>query len=141
MTMSKSVAAGAGLLALFAMGVANADPVPLDIKDDSGAALSGDPAHGEVVFHKCQVCHSIKEGENHIGPSLHGVVGRTAGSIANFNYSTANKTSGIVWTQEKLFVYLKNPQATVPGTKMSFPGLPKDQDRADVISYLVQNSK
>lgn len=126
----------AGLLAFGAL----ADPVPLDVKDDDGNVMSGDPDHGETIFKKCQVCHSIKAGENRVGPSLHGVVGRHSGSIANYNYSKANKESGITWTQQELFVYLKNPQAKIPGTKMTFPGLPAAQDRADVIAYLSKNS-
>jgi cytochrome c len=107
---------------------------------DAGKKLSGDPVHGKQIFNRCMVCHSIEAGVNHIGPSLHGVVGRPAGTIAGFNYSAANKKSGIVWTEQKIYDYLKNPQAMVPGTKMSFPGLPGSQDRADVISYLKQNS-
>jgi cytochrome c len=87
------------------------------------------------------VCHSIDAGVNHIGPSLHGVVNRKAGTIPNFMYSAANKKSGIVWSQQKIFDYLKNPQAMVPGTKMTFAGLRKPQDRADVIAYLTENSK
>jgi cytochrome c len=130
----------AAVMLLAAMGGALAAPMPLDIAD-GGKKLSGDPDHGKQIFNRCMVCHSIKAGENHIGPSLHGVVGRHAGMIPNFMYSGANKKSGIVWTQQKLFDYLKNPQAMVPGTKMTFPGLPKPQDRADVIAYLQQNSK
>ena len=65
-----------------------------------------------------------------------GVVGRKAGSVAGFTYSAANRDSGITWSAEKLFQYLEKPIRVVPGTKMSFPGLPKAQDRADVIAYL-----
>jgi cytochrome c len=138
----KTIAILGGLLASIAMmAPAYADPVPLDIKGADGTALSGDPDHGEKIFHQCMVCHTIQEGVNHVGPSLHGVIGRTAGSVAGFNYSEANKTSGIVWTEQKIFDYLKNPQAMVHGTKMMFPGLPKEQDRADVIAYLAANAK
>jgi len=131
---------GTMLVLLAGMGAALAAPVPLDITD-GGKKLAGDPVHGKQIFNRCAVCHSINAGENHIGPSLHGVVGRHAGTIPNFMYSGANKKSGIVWTQQKIFDYLKNPQAMVPGTKMTFPGLPKPQDRADVIAFLQQNSK
>lgn len=71
-----------------------------------------------------------------IGPSLAGLVGRKAGMEAGFSYSNANKNSGITWSAEKLFQYLEKPARVVPGTKMSFAGLPKAQDRADVIAYL-----
>ena len=100
------------------------------------ASLTGDAVHGKQIFIQCQACHSIEAGKNMIGPSLAGVVGRPAGSIAGFAYSNANKSSGITWSAEKLFQYLEKPQRVVPGTKMSFPGLPKAQDRADVIAYL-----
>ena len=115
-------------------------PVPLDITD-AGKKMAGDPVNGKQIFNRCMVCHSIDAGVNHIGPSLHGVVNRPAGTIPNFQYSGANKKSGIVWTPQKIYDYLKNPQAMVPGTKMTFPGLPRGQDRADVIAYLMQNSK
>ncbi len=138
--MKKSLGIAIAVLGLaFGGQLALAAPGPLAITD-AGATLSGDPEKGAVVFKKCQVCHSITEGKNLIGPSLHGVVGRTAGSVPGFNYSTANKSSGIVWTEQKIFDYLLKPQAMVPGTKMSFPGLPSAQDRADLISYLKQNS-
>lgn len=100
------------------------------------AAFTGDANNGKRVFVKCMACHVVQEGQNRVGPSLYAVVGRQAGSIANFAYSDANKNSGITWTEENLFAYLKNPQAYIPGTKMIFPGLPSPQDRADVIAYL-----
>jgi cytochrome c len=141
MKVRNAVVVGAVTVGLFAAVASAGEPVPIDVKDDAGTALSGDPDHGEIVFKKCMVCHSIKAGENKIGPSLNGVVGRPAGSIPGFNYSAANKKSGITWSPQELFVYLKNPQGTVPGTKMSFPGLPKPEDRADIIAYLEKNSK
>lgn len=104
------------------------------------ASYTGDPAKGKTAFITCTTCHAIEAGVNKIGPSLHGVVGRAAGSIPNFTYSAANKGSGITWTPEKLFQYLENPQRVVPGTKMAFPGYPDPQTRADVIAYLKQNS-
>jgi cytochrome c len=139
--MRKSLASilGAATLVLIPLTHAVAAPMPLDVVD-SGKKLSGDPDHGKSIFNRCTVCHTIQAGVNHIGPSLHGVVGRKAGTEANFTYSAANKKSGIVWTEQKIYDYLKNPQAMVPGTKMTFPGLPKPQDRADVIAYLKQNS-
>lgn len=100
------------------------------------AAFTGDPVAGKRVFVKCLACHVVTEGQNRVGPSLYGIVGRPAGSIAGFAYSPANKNSGITWTEDVMFAYLKNPQAYIPGTKMVFPGLPSGQDRADVIAYL-----
>lgn len=104
------------------------------------ASYTGDADKGKGVFVTCQTCHSIDAGVNKIGPSLHGVVGRKAGSIAGFSYSNANKSSGITWTPEKLFQYLEDPQRVVPGTKMTFAGFSEPQKRADVIAYLKTNS-
>ena len=105
----------------------------------SGAALAQDAAAGEIVFKKCKVCHQIGEGaHNMVGPVLNGVVGRPAGTYPGYNYSEANKNSGITWDEATLKEYLKNPRAKVPGTKMIFPGLPKDEDIDNVIAYLKQ---
>lgn len=105
------------------------------------ASVTGNAANGKTVFVQCQACHSIEAGKNMIGPSLAGVVGRAAGTVAGFAYSDANKNSGITWSKEKLFQYLEKPARVVPGTKMSFVGLPKPQDRADVIAYLETGGK
>ena len=103
------------------------------------ASLKGDVAAGEAAFAQCKVCHSLEEGKTMIGPTLHKVIGRPAGSVAGYSYSTAMKSSGIVWSEEKLFAYLEKPQALVPGTKMSFAGYPDPQKRADVIAWLKAN--
>ena len=104
------------------------------------ASYTGDAAKGKTAFATCQTCHAVQAGVNKIGPSLHGVVGRAAGTIPGFNYSLPNKNSGITWTPEKLFQYLEKPQRIVPGTKMVFPGIPDAQKRADVIAYLRTNA-
>ena len=105
----------------------------------SGAKLAdftGDATKGEGVFIQCKTCHVTDAGVNRIGPSLHGIVGRKASSIAGFQYSQANHNSGITWTAEKLFQYLENPQRVVPGTKMAFAGIQDPQKRADLIAWL-----
>ncbi len=104
------------------------------------AGLTGNATAGERIFVQCKTCHAIEEGVNKVGPSLHGVVGREAGSIANFRYSKANKESHLVWTEDVLFAYLENPRQYLPGTYMSFVGLKQPQQRADVIAYLKANS-
>ncbi len=103
-------------------------------------ALTGDPANGRRVFTKCMSCHVVQEGQNRVGPSLYKVVGRESGSIEGFRYSNANKNSNIFWTEATMFEYLENPQEYISGTIMAFPGLPKPQDRADVIAYIKQES-
>lgn len=101
------------------------------------AAPSGDPAAGKRVFVKCMACHTVQEGQHRVGPSLYGIVGKTAGSVEGFrNYSPANKNSGVTWTPEVLSEYLINPQAFMPGTRMIFAGLPSEKERADLIAYL-----
>lgn len=107
----------------------------------AGSALAdGDAAKGEKVFKKCKACHAVGEGaKNKIGPMLNGIVGATAGSVADFKYSDAmlaKQTEGLVWTDETLDAYLTKPKDYVPGTKMSFAGLKKEDQREDVIAYL-----
>ncbi len=103
------------------------------------ADFTPDVAHGEEIFMQCQTCHVLEEGVNRVGPSLAGIIGRTAGTVEGYTYSPANADSGITWTPEKMFQYLENPQRIVPGTKMAFAGLPEGQDRADVIAYIQAN--
>jgi cytochrome c len=105
----------------------------------ASAATAQDAAAGEKVFAKCKICHQIGENaKNFVGPVLNGVVGRPAGSFPGYNYSEANKTSGITWDETTLKEYLKDPKAKIPGTKMVFPGLTSDEDIANVIAYLKQ---
>ena len=102
-------------------------------------ALAQDAARGEQIFVVCRACHEIGPGAKiAVGPVLNGVVGRKAGTYPGFDYSPANKSSGITWTKEELTKYLANPQAVVPGTKMIFPGLKNPQQVQDVIAYLSQ---
>lgn len=101
--------------------------------------FKGDPAAGEAVFAQCKSCHAIDPGTNRFGPSLYAVVGRKAGSIAGFGYSTAMRSSGITWSGPKLFEYLESPRRVVPGTSMSYYGIADPQKRADVIAYLQAN--
>jgi cytochrome c2 len=102
------------------------------------AVEAGDPAQGKKVFAKCQACHSLEAGKNKVGPTLHGVMGRASASEAEFNYSDAMKNAHLTWDPDTLDKYLANPKELVPGTKMMFPGLRKEKERADLISYLEQ---
>lgn len=103
------------------------------------ASLKGDAAAGEAAFAQCKVCHSLEESKTMIGPNLHKIIGRPAGSVPGYVYSAALKSSGIVWSEDKIFAYLEKPQALVPGTKMSFAGYPDPQKRADLIAWLKAN--
>lgn len=108
----------------------------LAITDKAGATLSGDATKGEAVFRQCQTCHVVTPGVNKVGPSLHNIIGRTAGQVAGFRYSEANKKSGITWTEQELYTYLENPKARIPGTIMAFVGIKDSQKRADLVAYL-----
>lgn len=103
------------------------------------ASADGDAAAGEVAFKVCRTCHQIGESaRNFVGPELNGVVGRKAGTVPGYNYSDANKNSGLTWDEATLTKYLHSPREVVPGTKMAFPGLTRDSDIANVIAYLRQ---
>ena len=103
----------------------------------AGPALAdGDAAAGEKVFVKCKTCHTLEVGKNKVGPSLAGLIGRPAGSLADFNYSDAMKASGLTWDEATLNEYLADPKGKVPGNKMVFAGVKKDEDRANLIAYL-----
>jgi cytochrome c len=119
----------------FALGTVSC----LALAGSAGAVHAQDAAAGEKVFLKCRACHQIGDtAKNAVGPVLNGVVGRKAGSYPDYSYSDANKNSGITWDEATLKEYLKNPRAKVPGTKMIFPGLPKDEDIDNVIAFLKQ---
>lgn len=110
----------------------------------AGIAQAGDAAKGEAIFKKCKACHTVEPGKKKIGPSLHGIIGMTAGIVEGFKYSKAMigyGAAGTVWTEETLSAYLEAPRKVVKGTKMAFPGLKKPEDRADVIAYLAQFSE
>jgi cytochrome c len=102
----------------------------------SKAEAAGNAAAGEQVFARCVVCHSPKAGENKIGPSLAGVVGRKSGSVPGYDYSSALKSAGITWDEHELDKYLTNPPADVHGTKMVI-SVPSAEDRQNVIAYLM----
>lgn len=95
-----------------------------------------DPDSGARVYAKCKACHKIDEPVNGVGPHLVAIVDRVVGSIADFRYSSPMAELGGVWDIERLNAFILNPKAYLPGTKMSFAGLSKDTDRADLVAYL-----
>jgi len=99
-------------------------------------AALGDAERGKKVFKKCKACHVLEEGKNRVGPSLHNIVGKAAGSVDGFRYSKSLKEAGLTWTEEALDAFLTKPRNYLPGNKMSFPGLKKEKDRQDLIAYL-----
>jgi cytochrome c len=100
---------------------------------------AGDPQRGKDLFDRCAVCHTVEPGQHRMGPSLAGVVGRPAASANGFRYSPAMQVhgeAGVVWTVDALDEFLADPRGVVPRTRMAFPGLTDESDRADVIEYL-----
>lgn len=125
--LNKMLAAGG--VAVYALG--------------AGVALAQDAemiAEGEKIFRRCAACHMVgPEAQNRVGPILTGVIGRTAGTLEDFNYSDAMIEAGqggLVWDVDTLNPYLENPKEMVPGTKMVFPGLRDEADRLAVIEYI-----
>ncbi len=106
----------------------------------SPAAADGDAAAGEKIFNtKCKVCHQIgPNAKNFVGPDLNGVAGRKAGTEEGYSYSDAMKGSGLTWDEATFKEYIKDPKAKVPGIKMIFAGLPKDEDETNLWAYLSQ---
>ncbi len=108
----------------------------------AGTALAeGDPAKGEKVFKKCKACHQVGDGgKSKVGPMLNGIVGNEIALVEGFKYSkafVAKKEEGLVWTEEVLDASLTKPKKYIKGTKMTFAGLKKEADRANVIAYLL----
>ena len=111
--------------------------------DTPGAEIlaQGDPAAGEKVFRKCKACHTVEEdGPSRVGPNLYGIVGASVAAVDGFRYSGALTDHAGDWTPDRLAAFLANPRRAVPGTKMSFAGLRKSEDQADVIAYLASLS-
>jgi cytochrome c len=105
----------------------------------AGQAQAQDAAAGEKVFAVCKACHQIGENaKNGVGPELNGVIGRAAGSAPGYNYSAANKNSGLTWDEATFREYIKDPKAKVPGTKMVYAGLKDEKKVSDLIAFLNQ---
>jgi cytochrome c len=120
------------LLAVLAAGLSAGSGMATD---------KGDAARGARVFQRCFACHSVDPGETAKlqGPSLYRIVGRPAAALAGFEYSPAMRAkaaAGLVWSEAMLDRYIADPEATVPGTQMSIPGLADEQERRDLIAYL-----
>lgn len=102
----------------------------------ASSAGAGDPVRGKAVFGQCSVCHKVVPTKNLAGPSLFGIVGRKAGTVPGFSYSSAMMAYGKPWTAENLDAFIGNPRKVVPSTKMIALGISDPKKRADVIAYL-----
>ena len=117
-------------------GATAAPAVGAEVVDFPALVAAADVASGEKVFSKCKSCHSV-EGKDGTGPHLNGIVDRPRGSIAGFGYSDGMMSkAGDTWTPDNLNAFLTSPKAYVAGTKMTFLGLPKVEDRANVVAWL-----
>ena len=106
------------------------------------AALAQDAEAGKASFNKCMACHSIgPDAKNKVGPELNGLDGRKSGSAPDYNYSEANKNSGITWNEANFKEYIKDPKAKVPGTKMFFAGIKNEKEVNDLWAYVSQFDK
>jgi cytochrome c len=137
MTRSEKTTPGRCRKALMVgtLAVASLAPVAVFAQAPSAASAipKGDPVRGKALYQGCESCHSIDD--NDVGPKHRGVVGRRAGSVADYAYSAALKGSGLTWDESSLNRWLTNPSALVPGTKMFFK-IDDPQQRADLIAYL-----
>src|SRR4030088_3476600 len=105
----------------------------------SSTARAQDVAAGKTSFVKCMACHAIGEGaKNKVGPELNGLDGRKSGSAPDYNYSDANKNSGITWSEAEFKEYIRDPKAKIPGTKMAFAGVKKDTEVNDLWAFISQ---
>jgi len=105
-------------------------------------AMAQDVAAGKTSFNKCMACHSIGEGaKNKVGPELNGLDGRKSGTVEGYNYSDANKNSGITWNEAQFKEYIKDPKAKVPGTKMAFAGIKNENEINNLWSFVSQFDK
>lgn len=117
----------AALLALSAGALAS---VPVSAQD---------VAAGEKSFSKCRPCHMVGEtAKNGVGPVLNGLIGRPAGSVEGYNYSAANKNSGLTWDEATFLEYIAAPAAKIKGTKMAFAGVKDPNEAANLLAYLKQ---
>ncbi|MCA6119551.1 c-type cytochrome [Bradyrhizobium sp. WSM 1738] len=104
------------------------------------ASQGAEEASGQQAFNNaCRTCHIVREGDNRLGPNLHNIIGRKAGSLPNYGFSSAMKEAGFVWDEEKLDRFIANPDEVVPGNSMKpYGGLASSEDRKKIIAFLAQ---
>ena len=105
------------------------------------ASQGADAASEQQAFNNaCRTCHVMREGDNRLGPNLHKIIGRKAGSLPDYNYSGAMKEAGFVWDEQKLERFIANPDEVVPGNSMKpYAGLASSDDRTKIIAFLAQS--
>jgi cytochrome c len=106
------------------------------------ARPGGEPDPGQILFNNaCRTCHTLREGDNRLGPNLHAIVGRKAGSLSGYNYSSALKQADLVWDKATLDRFIANPDQVAPGNNMKpYAGLTSAEDRGRIIAFLEANA-
>ena len=119
-------------LSLAALMAINADALGQDTAAKSAAA------DNQLVFDNvCRICHTVKEGDNRLGPNLHNIIGRKAGSVPDYGYSSAMKDADLTWDRATLDRFIANPDQVVPGNRMKpYGGLTSAEERANIIAFL-----
>ncbi|MBI5322035.1 cytochrome c-550 CycA [Bradyrhizobium sp.] len=108
----------------------------------ASSALAQDADAGKTSFNKCLACHAVGEGaKNKVGPVLNGLDGRKSGTVEGYSYSDANKNSGITWNKDTFLDYIKDPKAKIPGTKMVFAGIKKEDEANALWAYIAKFDK
>ena len=128
-------------LGFIALGAATLAALTAAGAAQAAGPAAGDVGRGKTVFARCVACHDLNTGAVRMGPSLKGIIGRKAGTAANFGYSGAMKAKAVTWGPATLDAFLAAPMKYVPGTRMGFAGLSNPQERADLIAYLKQAAK
>ena len=114
---------------------------PAMASDLDGRLAAANMKRGQLLYMVCKACHDVEAGLPHkVGPNLHGMFGRKAGTAEGFKYTDALAKSGLVWTPETMDEWLRQPGALVPGNGMAFAGIANDADRASLIAWLMANS-
>jgi cytochrome c len=126
---------GAKMVAVLALALAGCGGSNEPAGEGSGASVSA-AARPPAAFAQCMACHSVEPGRTMIGPSLHGVVGRKAASLPGFAYSPALKASGLTWDEATLDKWIEAPARLVPGTRMTYAGMPDAASRKALIAWL-----
>lgn len=105
-------------------------------------AGAADVEAGKAVFNRCKICHHLEAGApSPVGPNLHALFGRKAGTLAGYNYSEAMKNAGVVWDDGTLSKYLRDPKGFIPGDKMAFPGVKDETELTNLLAYLKEATK
>ncbi len=108
----------------------------------ASGALAQDADAGKASYNKCLACHAVGEGaKNKVGPVLNGLDGRKSGTVEGYSYSDANKNSGITWNKDTFLEYIKDPKAKIPGTKMVFAGIKKEDEANALWAYIAKFDK